>query len=126
MMYVRHAGLFPAFPLPQQDDDDDDEWASVLLREVFVGGKYGSTSLEMPFEVKDLLFFLQSWVQKFCSSLVTVESWLFFFCQEQHSQSHTDLRNPLQDGHFENTYYSDFIANLGRIKYAGEFSCTLR
>lgn len=29
---------------------------------------------------------------------------------------------PLQDGHFENTYYSDFIANLGKIKYAGEFS----
>ena len=25
-----------------------------------------------------------------------------------------------QDGHFENTYYSDFISNLARIKYAGE------
>uniref|UniRef100_A0A3B4FBT4 Alpha-carbonic anhydrase domain-containing protein n=1 Tax=Pundamilia nyererei TaxID=303518 RepID=A0A3B4FBT4_9CICH len=25
-----------------------------------------------------------------------------------------------QDGHFENTYYSDFIANLKKIKYAGE------
>ena len=26
-----------------------------------------------------------------------------------------------QDGHFENTYYSDFISNLNKIKYAGEF-----
>lgn len=25
-----------------------------------------------------------------------------------------------QDGHFENTYYSDFISNLDKIKYAGE------
>lgn len=24
-----------------------------------------------------------------------------------------------QDGHFENTYYSDFINNLEKIKYAG-------
>lgn len=24
-----------------------------------------------------------------------------------------------QDGHFENTYYSDFISNLVKIKYAG-------
>uniref|UniRef100_H2TB96 Carbonic anhydrase 6 n=1 Tax=Takifugu rubripes TaxID=31033 RepID=H2TB96_TAKRU len=24
------------------------------------------------------------------------------------------------DGHFENTYYSDFISNLGKIKYAGQ------
>ena len=26
----------------------------------------------------------------------------------------------LQDGHFENTYYSDFISNLAKVKYAGE------
>lgn len=26
----------------------------------------------------------------------------------------------LQDGHFENTYYSDFISNLGKIQYAGQ------
>ncbi|XP_037129596.1 carbonic anhydrase 6 [Syngnathus acus] len=25
-----------------------------------------------------------------------------------------------EDGHFENTYYSDFISNLGKIKYAGQ------
>ncbi|KAG7276510.1 hypothetical protein CRUP_021290 [Coryphaenoides rupestris] len=25
-----------------------------------------------------------------------------------------------EDGHFENTYYSDFISNLARIKYAGQ------
>ena len=27
-----------------------------------------------------------------------------------------------QDGHFENTYYSDFISSLARIKYAGELA----
>ncbi|XP_052340584.1 uncharacterized protein LOC118377945 isoform X36 [Oncorhynchus keta] len=25
-----------------------------------------------------------------------------------------------EDGHFENTYYSDFISNLGKVKYAGQ------
>lgn len=25
----------------------------------------------------------------------------------------------IQDGHFENTYYSDFINNLAEVKYAG-------
>lgn len=29
-----------------------------------------------------------------------------------------------QDGHFENTYYSDFISNLEKIKYAGELLLT--
>uniref|UniRef100_A0A8C2IBQ0 Carbonic anhydrase 6 n=1 Tax=Cyprinus carpio TaxID=7962 RepID=A0A8C2IBQ0_CYPCA len=30
------------------------------------------------------------------------------------------IRYMAEDGHFENTYYSDFIANLANIKYAGQ------
>lgn len=33
---------------------------------------------------------------------------------------HSFVLFSFQDGHFENTYYSDFIANLKKIKYAGE------
>uniref|UniRef100_A0AAX7SQ81 Uncharacterized protein n=1 Tax=Astatotilapia calliptera TaxID=8154 RepID=A0AAX7SQ81_ASTCA len=33
-------------------------------------------------------------------------------------QMHLFVLFSFQDGHFENTYYSDFIANLKKIRYA--------
>uniref|UniRef100_A0AAZ3NR84 Carbonic anhydrase 6 n=1 Tax=Oncorhynchus tshawytscha TaxID=74940 RepID=A0AAZ3NR84_ONCTS len=41
---------------------------------------------------------------------------------EESGAEHTldGIRYMAEDGHFENTYYSDFISNLGKVKYAGQ------
>lgn len=42
-----------------------------------------------------------------------------FMCVSIAYSNTIHIHGCFQDGHFENTYYSDFIANLAKVKYAG-------